>query len=90
MSTLLLIVCFTALGGILSAVAASSFLLVPESRRNEWVPHLVSFATGALLAAALLSLLPDAVLAVQEVLDGTGGAVRVAIEASIVMPLRAG
>lgn len=62
MPTLVLIVAFTALGGALSAIAASSFLLVPESRRAEWVPHLVSFATGALLAAALLGLLPDAVM----------------------------
>jgi zinc and cadmium transporter len=62
MPTLLWIVAFTALGGALSAVAASSFLLVPESRRAEWVPHLVSFATGALLAAALLGLLPDALM----------------------------
>lgn len=63
MPTLAWIVAFTALGGALSAVAASSFLMVPEARRAEWVPHLVSFATGALLAAALLGLLPDALMA---------------------------
>lgn len=61
MPTLVLIILFTALGGALSALAASLFLLVPESRRAEWVPHLVSFATGALLSAALLGLLPEAV-----------------------------
>lgn len=63
MPTLAWIIAFTALGGVLSAIAASSFLLVPESRRTEWIPHLVSFATGALLAASLLGLLPDALMA---------------------------
>lgn len=62
MSSLLWIVTFTTLGGVLSALAASLFLLVPERHRAAWVPHLVSFATGALLAAALLGLLPDAVI----------------------------
>jgi zinc and cadmium transporter len=61
MPTLLWIIAATALGGALSALAASLFLLVPESRRVHWVPHLVSFAIGALLAAALLNLLPEAI-----------------------------
>jgi zinc and cadmium transporter len=58
------IVLFTALGGALSAVAASAFLLAPGVVRQRAVPHLVSFATGALLGAALLGLLPHAVQAV--------------------------
>lgn len=49
------------MGGALSALAASLFLLVPEKKRVHWIPHLVSFAIGALLAAALLDLLPDAI-----------------------------
>lgn len=61
MPTLLWIVAATALGGALSALAASLFLLVPERRRVHWVPHLVSVAIGALLAAALLDLLPQAI-----------------------------
>lgn len=61
MPTLLWIIAATALGGALSALAASLFLLVPEYRRAHWVPHLVSFAIGALLAAALLDLLPEAI-----------------------------
>ena len=61
MSLLLWILIFTALGGALSALAASLFLLVPEHRRTHALPHLVSFATGALLGAALLVLLPHAV-----------------------------
>jgi zinc and cadmium transporter len=61
MSPLLWILAFTALGGALSALAASMFLLVPEHKRAHALPHLVSFATGALLGAALLGLLPHAV-----------------------------
>jgi len=55
------IVLFTLLGGALSALAASLFLIAPESLRTRVLPHLVSFATGALLGAALLGLLPHAV-----------------------------
>lgn len=55
------IVLFTAIGGVLSALAASAFLAVPERVRVRVLPHLVSFATGALLSAALLGLLPHAI-----------------------------
>src|SRR5688572_23618724 len=55
------IILFTALGGVVSAVAASLFLVAPETLRIRVLPHLVSFATGALLAAALLGLLPHAI-----------------------------
>lgn len=58
---LLWIVGFTLLGGVLSALAASVFLLASVSWRQRLVPHLVSFATGALLGAALLGLLPHAI-----------------------------
>jgi zinc and cadmium transporter len=61
MSLLIWIVGFTLLGGALSALAASLFLLVPERKRAVVLPHLVSFATGALLGAALIGLLPHAV-----------------------------
>ncbi|MFC4309471.1 ZIP family metal transporter [Steroidobacter flavus] len=55
------IILFTAIGGFLSALAASIFLVVPDRVRTRVLPHLVSFATGALLSAALLGLLPHAV-----------------------------
>ena len=63
MSRLALILGFTAAIGALSALIAGFFLLLPEPRRNAILPHLVSFATGALLGAALLALLPDAIVA---------------------------
>jgi zinc and cadmium transporter len=60
--TLLLIIVFCLVGGVLSVVAAGSFLLAPEPWRERILPHLVSFAVGALLGAAFLALLPHAVL----------------------------
>jgi len=61
-STLTLIVLLTAFGGLLSAIAASAFLLLGDRARSFVLPHLVSFATGALLGAAFLGLLPHALL----------------------------
>jgi zinc and cadmium transporter len=61
LSTFSLIIAFTAIGGAASAAIAGSFLLLPQPRRQRLLPHLVSFATGALLGAALLALLPHAV-----------------------------
>jgi zinc and cadmium transporter len=55
------IVALTALGGVLSALVAALFLLLPEKPRARLLPHLVSFATGALLGASLLALLPHAI-----------------------------
>ncbi len=59
--TLLWILLATFLGGVLSAALASLFLLLPEARRARLLPHLISFATGAMLAAALVGLLPEAI-----------------------------
>ncbi len=61
MTAFLWIIVATVVGGVLSALAASLFLLVPDAKRTNWIPHLVSFAIGALLAAALLDLLPEAI-----------------------------
>jgi zinc and cadmium transporter len=51
----------TFLGGALSAALASAFLLLRDAQRSWLLPHLISFATGAMLAAALLGLLPEAI-----------------------------
>jgi zinc and cadmium transporter len=61
MSLLVWIIGFTFVSGVLSALAASSFLALSESRRASILPHLIGFATGTLLAAALTSLLPGAI-----------------------------
>jgi zinc and cadmium transporter len=60
LNTLGLIVAFTALSGLLSALAASVFLALGPRRRAAALPPLVSFATGALLGAAFLGLIPHA------------------------------
>lgn len=60
MSLITWIVLFCLLGGLLSALAAALFLVLSESLRNRALPHLVSFATGTLLGAAFLGLLPHA------------------------------
>ncbi len=60
MTTLLLIIGFTLIGGLLSVLLAASFLLVPENHHPKILPHGVSFALGALLSVAFLDLLPDA------------------------------
>lgn len=61
MNTLAWIIGFTLLGGVAGVLLASIFLLVPEHSRRHALPFMVAFATGALLAAALLGLLPEAI-----------------------------
>jgi len=59
-SLLILIIIFTAVGGVLSVMAAAVFLLLPDHRRNAVLPHGISFAIGALLAVAFWGLIPEA------------------------------
>lgn len=61
MNLLFLIIIFTALGGVLSVLAASVFLLLSDTVRAKVLPHGVSFATGALLAVAFWGLIPHAI-----------------------------
>ena len=61
MTTLLWIILATLISGVLSVLAAGLFLALPARAREKVIPHLVSFATGALLGAALLGLIPHAV-----------------------------
>ncbi len=60
MSLLTWIILFSLLGGVLSVLAASAFLLLNDRWRERVLPHFVSFAIGALLGAAFLALLPHA------------------------------
>ena len=69
-----------AVGGIASAAFAGVFLWVPEARAARILPHFVSFATGALIGAALLALLPEA-------MEGAGVAGAHAIGLTLVVGL---
>jgi len=60
MSLLTWIVLFCLIGGVLSVFLAGLFLLIPETTRQRLLPHMVSYAIGALLGAAFLALLPHA------------------------------
>jgi zinc and cadmium transporter len=62
LNTLIWIILCTLVSGVLSVLAAGVFLALPAKQREGVLPHLVSFATGALLGAALLALIPHAVL----------------------------
>jgi zinc and cadmium transporter len=61
MPLLVWIVLCAALGGIASAALAVVFLWISEALAARILPHFVSFATGALLGAALIALLPEAI-----------------------------
>ena len=60
MNILLLIIIFTAIGGVLSVMAAALFLLLPEKHQETVLPHGISFSIGALLAVAFWGLIPHA------------------------------
>ncbi len=60
MDLLILIIIFTAIGGVLSVLAAGVFLLLPDELRAKVLPHGISFAIGALLAVAFWGLIPHA------------------------------
>jgi zinc and cadmium transporter len=59
-STLLLVLGLTILGGLGGLLVASSILLIKEPARSRLIPWLVSYAVGALLGASLLEILPKA------------------------------
>jgi zinc and cadmium transporter len=61
LTNFLWIILATLVSGVLSVLAAGIFLALPARAREGALPHLVSFATGALLGAALLALIPHAV-----------------------------
>lgn len=57
---LLWIISFSLLGSVGAILTATAFLLFREERQVILIPYLVSYASGTLLAAALLGLLPHA------------------------------
>lgn len=59
-SILLWVIVFCFLGGVLGVAVASIYLLLPGAFQRKILPHMVSFATGTLLCAAFISLLPRA------------------------------
>jgi zinc and cadmium transporter len=82
LSVLAWILAFTTLGGIASAAVAGAVLFLPHAARGRFLPHLVSFATGALLGAALLGLLPEAI---ERAGRGRGALVGFAVTAGILL-----
>jgi zinc and cadmium transporter len=60
MNTLAWIIGSAFVGGALSVLAAAAFAF---NARASWVPMLVSYAIGALLGAAFLEVLPEAIIA---------------------------
>lgn len=75
MSPLTWIILAALLGGALSVLAAGAFAL---TARSSWVTHLISYAIGALLGAAFLDMLPEAIAA-----QGDPGATAATILAGI-------
>lgn len=59
-STLLWIILFTFVSGILSVIASSLFLVLPVNVRAKMLGPLISLAIGTLLGAAFLGLIPQA------------------------------
>jgi len=59
-SPFLIAVGLSLLGGVGGVLVASVLLLVADPLRTRLVPWLVSYAVGALLGAALLAILPEA------------------------------
>ena len=51
---------FSILGSVGAIIAAASFLLIRENIQKILIPCLISYATGTLLAAGLLGLIPHA------------------------------
>lgn len=70
---LIWIILFSILGSIGAITVAAAFVFIGEKYQKILIPILISFATGVLLAAALLGLIPEAV-------EGLGG------EAHLIMP----
>ena len=58
---LIWVIIFSILGSIGAILAAALFILLGEKVQEKLIPSLLSFATGTLLSAALLGLIPNAI-----------------------------
>jgi zinc and cadmium transporter len=63
---LLWVIFFSILGSIGAIAAASLFVILGEKAQKKLIPALLSFATGTLLTAAFLGLIPESIEAVEE------------------------
>lgn len=63
---LLWILLFSVLGSVGAILAASTFLFLGQEKQAFMIPLLIAFATGILLAAAFLGLIPEAIESVGE------------------------
>ncbi|MHA2281347.1 MAG: ZIP family metal transporter [Promethearchaeota archaeon] len=61
MEEIIWIILFSILGSVGAITAAGALVFIGEKYQKILVPILISFATGVLLAAALLGLIPEAV-----------------------------
>lgn len=57
---------FSILGSVGAIIAAAGFVFLGEKHQKTLVPMLVAFATGILLTAALLGLIPEAIESIGE------------------------
>jgi zinc and cadmium transporter len=63
---LLWVILFSIFGSVGAITAAGSFMFLDEKYQKKLIPFLIAFATGVLLTAALLGLIPEAVEEVGE------------------------
>ena len=79
MNLLAWILGFSVLGSLLSVAAAAVYLLLPQRVRERSLNYLISFATGMLLGAGFLHLLPEALEMAATQAEGLMATVLVAI-----------
>ena len=79
MHLFLWILIFSFIGGLLSVMAAGVYLLLPQTVRERSLGYLVSFATGMLLGAGFLHLLPEALHEAHAHVEGLMATVLLAI-----------
>lgn len=59
-STWWFVVAMGLLGSLGALLPAAVVLFIPDARRQQWMPYLLSYATGTMLAAAIIGLIPEA------------------------------